>query len=94
MNERVEIRVGDRVMFVEPKTAERVRKQQAINRERDRRISRDLKVSGLVPGFHTNQFAGWLGSIKPRSERSKDNLGTWREEKKDAIEQRFQAMCC
>lgn len=58
--EKVAITVGGRTMFVEPKVALRVRRQMEINRQHDRRVSRELKEARLAPHTRGNQFAGWV----------------------------------
>lgn len=60
--EQVAINVGGRTMLVDIKTAQRVRKQAEINRQHDRRVSRELKESRLGPSCPHNQFAGWIGN--------------------------------
>jgi hypothetical protein len=89
MNSMVQITVGDRVMLVAPKVADRVRKQTAINREKSIRLSRELKQSGLLPSGVFNQTAGRITESYARPGQERDSRQVWQDDKKIAIENRF-----
>jgi hypothetical protein len=90
MNSMVQITVGGRTMLVAPKVADRVRKQEQINREKSIRLSRELKQSGLLPCSSFNQTAGLCSESYARPGIEKNNQEVWQSEKKAAIENRFE----
>ena len=91
-SDRVSIQVGDRVMFVSPHTAARVRKQIEINRARDERIARELKYSRIGPGTPGNQFAGWSGAGYRKPVPTIDNRAAYHSDKAAAREKRWQEL--
>jgi hypothetical protein len=91
MNSMVQIMVGDRVMLVTPKVADRVKRQEQINRERSIRLSRELKQAGLLPSTPRDRFTGLRSESYARPEREKDSRMAWHDEKIVDQNKRFQA---
>jgi hypothetical protein len=76
-------------MLVSPKVADRVRKQEQINREKSIRLSRELKQSGLLPSGVFNQTARLQSEPYARPGREQNTRAVWHDDKKAAIENRF-----
>ena len=82
------ISIGGRVIMLDPITAGLVRKRQGMNRERDRRISRDLKQSGMLPGFRSGIPSANSGTFL-QSNRELDSRVVYHQGKVEGIENRW-----
>lgn len=51
MDNRIAIELNGRVVMLSPAKAEAVRQKQQVLREKNRRIGRDLRVSGLIRDY-------------------------------------------
>jgi hypothetical protein len=85
--------LGDRVLYLDPKTAAMARANMAQHAEKSKRLSRELRQAGLVRDNPASSVRSKTesGSYKLPT-RVIDSKQAWQESKKDRAESRFQSM--
>jgi hypothetical protein len=85
--------LGDRVLFLDAKTAAMARANMARHAEKSKRLSRELRTAGLVYDSPVSSVRSQTdsGSYKLPA-RVIDNKQAWQESKKERVESRFQSI--
>ncbi len=62
INDKEQIKIGGRTLFVDALTAQEIRKRIVLRLKRDARITEELRRERMLPGGHRNQTASLTGS--------------------------------
>ncbi len=87
--QKVRIQIGDRHLYVEPKTANKVRAKRAELKRKDRQISLELRQAHITQNYHA-PHQKITGSGYARPNREINNVSQWHRDKKAHIEKEFQ----